>query len=326
LDLGAERIGWAQRQPTGSQAGRLRRGLGVAVGNWGGRGHNCQVRLDIESDGEVHLFCATQDIGTGTRTAMAVCAAETFGLRPQQVTVHIGNSTYPPGGGSGGSTTIGAVSSATRTAAEAALGKLVAKLESELGPNPAQVTARDGKLTGPSGSLTWADACRRLGPETISETASTNGELMGSGTGGAQFADVEVDTETGVTRIRRMVAVQDCGLVVNKLTAESQCIGGVIMGIGYALYEQRVLDPTTGRMLNANLEFYKLPGPADVGNIEIVLMDMPERGVIGIGEPPTIPTAAAIANAVFNAIGVQVPSLPLTPDKVLMAAAGRKEA
>ncbi len=137
-----------------------------------------------------------------------------------------------------------------------------------------------------------------------------------------QFADVEVDTETGFVKAKRITCVQDGGMFVNKLTAESQVNGGIIMGIGYALYEERVMDRQSGVVLNPNFETYKLPGLSDIPEIEIVLLDMPERGVIGIGEPVTIPTAAAVANAVANALGVRVGSLPITPQKVL-AALGR---
>jgi xanthine dehydrogenase YagR molybdenum-binding subunit len=108
-------------------------------------------------------------------------------------------------------------------------------------------------------------------------------------------------------------------MVVSKLTAESQVNGGILMGMGYALYEERVMDRQTGVQLNPNFETYKLPGLADTPEIEIVFLDMPERGVIGIGEPVTIPTAAAIANAVANALGVRVSALPITPQRVLAA-------
>jgi xanthine dehydrogenase YagR molybdenum-binding subunit len=130
---------------------------------------------------------------------------------------------------------------------------------------------------------------------------------------------VEVDTDTGFVRVKRVTCVQDGGLIMSKFTCESQVNGGIILGIGYALYEQRVMDPQTGVVLNPNFETYKLPGLADMPEIDIVLIDMPERGVIGIGEPVTIPTAAAIANAVANALGVRVSSLPITPAKVLAA-------
>jgi xanthine dehydrogenase YagR molybdenum-binding subunit len=130
--------------------------------------------------------------------------------------------------------------------------------------------------------------------------------LSSSGAGGVQFAEVEVDTETGFTRVKKITCVQDGGLIVSKLTCESQVNGGILMGIGYALYEERVMDKTSGVVLNPNFETY-------------ILLDMPERGVIGIGEPVTIPTAAAVANAVANALGVRVNSLPITPQRVLDA-------
>ena len=134
-----------------------------------------------------------------------------------------------------------------------------------------------------------------------------------------QFAEVKVDTETGLVTVKKIVGVHDCGLIIDKLTPESQINGGIIMGMGYALYEERVMDDLSGVVLNPNFETYKLSGIGDVPEIEIVLLNMPERGVIGIGEPATVPTAAAIGNAVFNAIGARVPSLPITPAKVLAA-------
>jgi xanthine dehydrogenase YagR molybdenum-binding subunit len=130
---------------------------------------------------------------------------------------------------------------------------------------------------------------------------------------------VEVDTETGFTRVKKITCIQDGGLFVSKLTAESQVNGGIIMGVGYALYEERVMDRTSGVVLNPNFETYRLTGLADVPEIDIVLLDMPERGVIGIGEPVTIPTASAVANAVANALGVRVSRLPITPARVLEA-------
>jgi xanthine dehydrogenase YagR molybdenum-binding subunit len=113
--------------------------------------------------------------------------------------------------------------------------------------------------------------------------------------------------------------VQDCGMIVDRLTAESQVYGGIIMGLGFALFEDRILDRNTGLMVNPNMEFYLVPGMSDVPQIDITLVDQPDRGVVGIGEPPVISTAAAVANAVANATGVRVRSLPLTPDRILTA-------
>jgi len=147
--------------------------------------------------------------------------------------------------------------------------------------------------------------------------------------GGVQVAEVSVDTETGIVRCTRFVAVQDCGLIINLLGCESQVAGGVIMGVNYALFEENIFDGTTGRQVNDDMEFYKLGGIKDMPDVVVHMMDMPERGVIGIGEPPTISTAAAIGNAVFNALGVRVPYTPFTPDRVLAALArgkkGRKQ-
>ena len=143
--------------------------------------------------------------------------------------------------------------------------------------------------------------------------------LSDVGTSGVQFADVEVDIETGITRVKRIVCVQDCGMILDRLTAESQVYGGIIMGLGFAMYEDRILDRNTGLMVNPNMEFYLVPGMSDVPQIDITLVDQPERGVVGIGEPPVISTAAAVANAVANATGVRVRSLPLTPDRILAA-------
>jgi xanthine dehydrogenase YagR molybdenum-binding subunit len=118
--------------------------------------------------------------------------------------------------------------------------------------------------------------------------------------------------------------VQDCGLIVNLQGCESQVAGGVIMGVNYALFEERIMDRVTGRQVNPDMEFYKLGGISDMPKIVVHMHNMPDRGVIGIGEPPTISTCAAIGNAVFNAIGARVPYSPFTPDKVLAALASTK--
>jgi xanthine dehydrogenase YagR molybdenum-binding subunit len=141
------------------------------------------------------------------------------------------------------------------------------------------------------------------------------------------MADVSVDVETGRVRVNKLVAVQDCGLIVNRKLTESQVYGSLIMGIGYALYEEQIVDPTSGRMLNPNMEFYKLAGLGDIGDLVVRMMDGPAqdaRGVIGIGEPPVVSPGAVLSNAVANAIGVRVPHIPLTPRRVLGALEGRQ--
>jgi xanthine dehydrogenase YagR molybdenum-binding subunit len=176
-----------------------------------------------------------------------------------------------------------------------------------------------------SKSLTWKAACAKLGTRKIEEIgrqpAKEEGNLNDQGVGGVQMSEVEVDTETGIVTVKKTVAVQDCGLIINLKTAESQVLGSVIMGICSALYEERIYDQQSGKMLNADMEFYKLSGIGDIGEIVVHMMTgvYDGRGVIGLGEPPAISPPAAIYNAVANALGVRVTTIPMTPDKVLAA-------
>ena len=301
--IGREKFGWAQKyKKPGSTPGPIKTGVGVAGATWGGGGKGTKAQVTINPDGAVEVRCGTQDLGTGIRTVIAVVAAEIFGLTPDKNLVRIGDTDFPPSGGSGGSTTTPSVSPAIFDACTKGLQQL-------------QTVSGVADARG----VNFLPACRKLGVEPIVMQGEWREGLSSSGAGGVQFAEVAVDTETGFVKVTKILVVQDCGLVVNKLTAESQVNGGVIIGLGYALYEQRVMDPQTGVVLNPNFETYKLPGISDIPDIEVILLDMPERGVIGIGEPVVIPTASAVANAVANAIGVRIHSLPITPDKSLEA-------
>ncbi len=302
--IGAERFGWkAKYRKPGTMAGTLKRGVGCAGSAWMSGGKGTQAEIQVNNDGTVEVRVGTQDLGTGSRTVVQLVAAEMLGLELAAVTVRIGDSQFPPSGSSGGSQTTASVSPAIFDACE----NVVTELKALSG------------IEDPRGA-NWKQACAKIGATMPLQVRGKWREgLSTGGAGGVQFAEVEVDTETGFVKVTKMLVVQDCGLVVNKLTCESQINGGVIMGLGYALYEQRVMDERTGYVLNPTLENYKIPGAADMPEIDILLIDMPERGVIGVGEPCTVPTAAAIANAVANAIGVRVPDLPITPDRVLAA-------
>jgi xanthine dehydrogenase YagR molybdenum-binding subunit len=322
--MAAEKIGWSKRHPTGdATAGPIKRGLGCAANIWAGGG-NPQTRAscEITPDGSVTLRIGTQDIGTGTRTLVAMITAETMGLPLESVQAAIGDTNHPFAPGSGGSITVGSVSPTVRVAAEAARDALFAKVAPTLGVEPTALQARAGRISAKADtakSVSWRDACKLLGTEPINVQSQWEKGLSDVGTSGVQFADVEVDIETGVTRVKKIVCVQDAGMIVDRLTAESQCIGGIIMGLGFALYEHRILDRNTAQMVNPNMEFYLLPGLSDVPEIDVTIVDQPERGVVGLGEPPTISTAAAVANAVSNAIGARIRSLPVSPQTVLMA-------
>ncbi|HVR75578.1 MAG TPA: xanthine dehydrogenase family protein molybdopterin-binding subunit [Planctomycetota bacterium] len=334
LMLGAERTGWFERRhPRGDRTpGHLKRGMGCALGTWGGGAGGSQATCVIHADGRVVVSCGTQDLGTGTMTLVPMVAAEILGLEVRDITGQIGSSAYPPSGGSGGSTTVGGVSLSVAMASTKALAKLFERVAALLEAEATGLEAEGGRIyvkANPSKGLSWKQACAYLGQEVISESASKDeGRGMSDqGVGGAQFAEVVVDVETGEVSLEKLVAVADCGLVMNRLLCESQVYGGVIGGINYALYEDRRLDRATCLQVNPDMEWYKLAKPSDLRNIEVHLLDYPERGVIGIGEPPTIPTAAAIANAVCNAIGVRVPTIPFTPKHVLDAlAASRSDA
>lgn len=333
--IGAKRIGWAEhrRKVPGSDPGPVKRGVGCAAGVWGNAGGGgWRIDLVLGRDGSVVVRSGVQDIGTGTKTVLAVLVAEELGLRPEAVRVEIGDSRFPPGPGSGGSTTAPSVGPAARDAGAKARQAVAALVAREWGVEASALTFADGKVQGPGGKTTsFGQACSLLGAEGATVTGRRRPNYAGfQGTvGGVQFARVAVDVETGVIRVEKVVAVHDAGRIVDRLTARSQVNGGVIQGISYALYEERLLDRTSGDMVNPTLDTYRICGMADCPEIDVVFLDvangMNNAGIMGLGEPATVPTAAAVANAVFNAIGVRLRELPMTPARVLGAlAAARK--
>ncbi len=309
--------------------GPIKRGMGISLHTWGGQGHNSACDVTINPDGSVIANIGTQDLGVGTRTCVAIVVAESLGLPLEAVQVNIGKNSYPASGGSGGSTTIGGISSSSRRGAIAALDELLKRVADELKIAPDKLEAAEGRIReidNPQKGIAWKDACKLLGQMSITQqgkhAAAAKTELTGSGVGGVQIADVSVDIETGLVTMNEILAVQDCGLIIDMKLAESQVYGALIMGVTYALFEETVYDQQTGRMLNPDMEFYRLATLPDVGKLRVHMMTgkgYDERGVIGLGEPPVISPGAAISNAVANAIGVRVPHLPLTPDRVLAA-------
>jgi xanthine dehydrogenase YagR molybdenum-binding subunit len=323
---GAKAFGWDKRHATGDPTpGPIKNGFGVSAHQWGGGGRGGRAHCDITSDGSVVMKVGTQDLGTGTRTIVAVLTAETLGLPVSAVKPEIGDTMYPVCGASGGSTTSASISPAIRIAAGKALDQVMAKAAPQLGVSPDMLVADDGRIHvkgNTSKGMTWKDACKLIGTEPISVDAEWENGLSSTGTSGVQFTEVDVDIETGIVKVRRILTVQDCGLIVDRLTAESQIYGGIVGSLNFALFEDRILDRVTGQMVNPNMESYLLAGMSDIPKIDIMLVDTPlqrSRGVIGIGEPPTVSTASSIANAVRNATGATVRSLPLHPHKILAA-------
>jgi xanthine dehydrogenase YagR molybdenum-binding subunit len=334
-DLGAEKIGWSGRNKIpGGGRGVIKRGIGMASSTWRQMGGpKCEVDVALNHDGTVETWNGAQDIGTGNRTLLAVIVAEELGLKVPDVTVHLGDTRWPVGPGSGGSKTSPSLGPAARTAAYQCKLKLAALVAPKLGCKPEEVRIENGMLAARGKSLSWKEAAKLIPakePIKVRGVRGGNYDSYAKQVHGCNFVDVEVDTETGNVRCKRIVTIQDAGRVINKLLFESQLIGGAIQGMSYALYENRILDRNYGPQMNADLMMYKIAGSQEIPEIIPVAFDLANAGnncgMMGLGEPPNIPTAAAISNAVFNAIGVRVHSLPITPDKVLAALATKSNA
>lgn len=340
--IGAEHIGWGTRDtekrrfPAGRD-GHLRRGIGMASQLWGGDGGPpAQAIAKLLPDGTAVIITGTQDIGTGTRTVLAQIAAEELGYPLDRVRVELGETAhgvFSPA--SGGSMTLASVGPAVRMAAVEARKEMV-EIIGHLAEAPADAleirnaTVYNRETGSEMGSV--STYLEQLDGHEITAKGmrGPNAEAVTVRTFGAQFAEVEVDIGTGAVRVLRIVAVHDCGRIVNPLTFSSQIEGGIIQGIGFALTEQRIADERLGMVMNPNLGDYKVPTIRDIPEIDIVLLNEPNvvantLGVLGAGEPPIIPTPGAIANAVSHALGRTVTRLPLTPDRVLDMLTARPE-
>jgi xanthine dehydrogenase YagR molybdenum-binding subunit len=288
------------------------------------------AEVQVHRDGSVELFHGAQDIGTGIRTALAVIAAEELGLRPADIGVHVGDTRFPPGGTSGGSTTTNSSGPAARLAAHEARMRIAALAAPLLNAKPDALDFADGKIfvaANPERQVSFREAAQKMPGEVIACLADRKRqfEAVRQDLAATQFAEVEVDVETGVVRVLKMVGVNNCGIPINPLTAENQMIGAQIQGASWALFEHRTLDRNMGTMVNPNLEAYKLLGPADMFEAVPIFTEGANAGnntsATGMAEPVFVPTLAAIANAVYNATGVRLRELPMTPDRVLAALA-----
>ncbi|MEI9988534.1 MAG: molybdopterin cofactor-binding domain-containing protein [Rhizomicrobium sp.] len=337
--IGAERIGWHKRHAPGVDKGPVKRGMGMAQSLWGANvqiNSACEVR--VMRDGSVEVLSSVQDIGTGITTVLAQVVAEVLGLQPETIVVRIGDTDFPAGPPSYGSRTTASITPPARTAAWRVLQMLFREAALVLNAGTDELIARDGRIlvrTDPSRGMDFGAAAARLRTDSISAIATRSDDYGGfrrtmgdaamaqQDLGGVQFAEVVVDTETGIVRVERVVAVHDCGRPMNPRQIESQIQGGVLMGLSYALFENRILDRHTGRMVNPNLEQYKLAGPRETPVIDVIVLEnylgQSATDAYGIAEPANIATAPAIANAVYNAIGVRLRELPMTPAAVLAA-------
>jgi len=321
---------WKNRRPAGSDSGPIKRGMGIAQSVWYrfvNMDSSCEVR--VSRDGSVELMSAVQDLGTGTKTMLAIVVAEEFGIPPSSIVIRIGDTRYPIGPDSGGSVTTGSISPAARNAAYQAKQKLFAAIAPKLGTTADNLILKDGHVVlknDASRSYTFKQAAAKLPTTEISARATRVAEYAKERItyGGVDYVELAVDTETGRVHVEKVFGAHDCGRPINPMGVISQINGGILQGISYALFEQRIMDRSAGYMLNANLENYKILGAREVPQIDIVLVEnyiaQSSTDAAGIGESAGIITlAAAIGNAFYNATGVRMRKIPMTPANVLSA-------
>ena len=327
---------WERRHEVRERSeGPWKRGVGMASQIWfGAGGPPSYAWVRVGSDGRATVITAMQDIGTGTRTAMAQIAAEELGLPLDRVQVSLGDSARGPYAAiSAGSSTTPSMGPAVRAAAHDAARQIVEIAAQRYHLEERVLSLKGGKVVSADGGAWPIEEVTGLLDEA---------QILGKGargpnptgmrvlTFGVQVAEVAVDVETGEVRVEKIVAIHDVGRVINPLGSSSQVEGGIIQGLGHTLSEQRLLDPTTGAVLNQTLDAYKMPTIADVPEIVTDLIDVPDEhltnlGAKGLGEPPIIPTAAAIANAIRDATGAEIRSMPITREEMLRALAEAKE-
>jgi len=298
----------------------VKRGVGLASQVWfGAGGPPSYAWIRVGSDARATVVTAMQDVGTGTKTTLAMVAAEELGIPVEHVTVAAGDSLRGPYATlSAGSSTTPSVAPAVRAAAADARRQIVDLARQRYGEDVQDFDLAE--LLGVLGNAQILGTGSR-GPNPAGMTALTFG---------VQVAEVAVDVETGEVTVERIAAVHDVGRVINPLGASSQVEGGIVQGIGHTLSEQRLADPETGTILTRSFDAYRMPTIADVPEIVTELVDVPDAqltnlGSKGIGEPPIIPVAAAIANAIRDATGADVRSLPITREEMLRALAEARE-
>ncbi len=337
--IGAERFGWSRRQPEprSMREGRELIGLGMATAVYPTRRSASNASARLNADGTFSVDAGTQDLGTGTYTIMTQIAAQSFGVAPEKVHFRLGDTILPQTPVSGGSQTAASTGSAVYLAAQALSEKLIQMAVNDSGSPLGGLSAQDvvlenGRLysrTNSSKGETFQELIRRSGQPHVDAKAEAKPgaekERYSMYAFGAQFAEVRIDEDLGQIRVAHMVACFGAGKILNSKTARSQFLGGMVWGIGMALYEEAAMDKRLGRWVNNNLAEYHVPVNADVGKLEAFWVDEKDDhvnpiGAKGIGEIGITGSTAAIANAVYHATGVRVRDLPITLDKLLVKA------
>ena len=318
---GAARFGWPETlpKPGSVREGEWLIGVGMAASLRGNFTVNAQARVRLEADGTATVECDMTDIGTGTYTILAQVAGEMLGLPVSQVTVRLGDTDLPPTAGSGGS--FGASSSASAVAL--ACEDILIELGRRMNAAPDELVLKDGGVRAGDREASLAELTRGEAIVAMGKTGpGKESRSTSQASHGAQFAEVAVNAITGEVRVRRMVGVFDIGRVLNVKTARSQIVGGMVWGISYALMEHAVVDPRDGRFVTPDFGEYHVAVSADVPALEIEFIEEVDDhanpiGAKGVGELGISGAGAAVMNAVYNACGVRVYDLPITPDKLL---------
>ncbi len=329
---GADRFGWANRnpQPRSMRNGHQLVGWGMAGGVWEAMQMKASAKARIDAQGQLTVSSATTDIGTGTYTVMTQIAADAAGVRVQDITFVLGDSSLPTAPLQGGSFTVSSVGSAVRQACLVLRSKVLEHARNtypELANTPTeQIVFADGYLYAGSLRLALGDivaSAAGAGFEVqIDAEPGARRQLFSTATHSAVFVEVHVDEDLGTIRVTRVVSAVAAGRVVNPKTATSQILGGVVWGVGMALHEEALTDHRLGRIVNHDLAQYHIPVNADIGDIEVIFVEenddiVNELGSKGVGEIGVVGVAAAVANAVYHATGKRVRALPITLDKVL---------
>lgn len=340
-ELGAERIGWKQRslQPGQLSDGEWYTGYGMGTGSFGAFRGSATVKARLDTDGSLLFQCSVNDMGPGTATMMTKIAADAMGFSNDRIKIQMGSTGLPPGPTQGGSITTSTVGSAVYDAC-LELKKSIAALLNKEGSvfhtadihnvQPDDLTFSNGQVAlikNPALKVSYSDLLRQNGLSSLEITKESKGsglqQQYSMYSFSVHFVKLQVHPATGRVRLDHVVSCADAGAIVSPKTAESQLIGGVVGGVGMALMEDMVIDHRFGRPINNNLADYHVPVNADIPNVEVLFVNKKDpyinpMGSKGLGEISLIGVAPAIANAIFNATGKRIRSLPITPDKLLI--------
>ncbi len=333
---GAERFGWARRkpEPRSTREGNAWIGYGMATATYSANRSAASAKVQFEPGGRVTVASGSQDLGTGTYTIMAQTAAATLNMPIGLMDAKLGDSDLPKSPVSGGSQTAASLMPAVQAAAKQAQLKLLTAAAGDTGSplHGAQVEDldfRNGRIIHkgkPESGETLEAFLARNGNQPLGATASAEPEQdvqqYSANSFGAVFAEVAVDRDLGMPRVRRITGVYDIGTLLNEKTGKSQLIGGIVWGVSFALHEQTHMDPRSGRAVNNNLAEYHVPVNLDIGEIDVSVIGIPDTkfnplGARGVGEIGITGASAAVANAIYHATGKRIREAPLTPDKLL---------